>query len=59
MNDKKILDAKVADGKGAVYWTWDVKEAGFYAGTWKIQAIASANGQNKSAEDNLGLEVLP
>ena len=58
-NTNKKLDAKLADNKGTVYWSWDVKEAGFYAGTWKIQAIATSNGQSKSSEDSLGLEVLP
>jgi len=55
----KKLDAQTADPSGATYWTWDVKQAGFSAGSWQITAIASLNGQTKTANDALTLEVQP
>jgi hypothetical protein len=51
------LEAKTADSSGSVYWEWDVKEAGFIEGKWTIEAKASSAGQNKTATDDLGLEV--
>jgi hypothetical protein len=53
----KQLEAKTADSSGSVYWEWDVKEAGFIEGKWTIEAKASSAGQNKTATDDLGLEV--
>ena len=53
----RTLDTKVADGNGAIIWNWDVKSAGFSAGSWKITAIATLNGQTKSASDSLSLVV--
>lgn len=55
----KKLEAKIADSRGAVYWDWDVNDAGFTAGSWNVTAIASLNGQNKSTADTLSLEVKP
>jgi len=55
----KKLDTQTADPNGATYWTWDVKQAGFDAGSWQITAIASLNGQTKTANDALTLEVQP
>lgn len=58
-NITKKLESKVADSKGAVYWDWDVKEAGFTVGTWKITATASLNGQTKTTSDSMDLMVVP
>lgn len=55
----KQLPAATADSSGAVSWNWDVKQAGLTVGTWQIKAIASLNGQTKSAQDSLALEVQP
>jgi len=53
------LEAKKTDSKGTVIWTWDVKTAGFEAGSWKVTATSSLNGQTKSANDLQNLEVQP
>jgi hypothetical protein len=55
----KKLDAKTADNAGSVIWSWDVKDAGFASGSWKITAVTSLNGQTKSTNDSLNLEVQP
>lgn len=55
----KKLDSKVADSSGSVIWNWDVKDAGLTEGSWQITAIASANGQTKSATDQISLEIQP
>jgi len=55
----KNLPAQKTDGSGATYWNWDVKQAGFTAGTWKIKVIATLNGQTRTAEDVQNLEVGP
>jgi hypothetical protein len=54
----KKLDSKIADSFGSVTWDWDVKNAGFAAGSWQITAVATLNGQTKSTADPNGpLEV--
>ena len=55
----KKLEAQVADTNGVAYWTWDVKDAGFSAGSWKVSAVAMLNGQTKTADDVIPLEVQP
>lgn len=55
----KKLEAQVTDPNGAVYWTWDVKQSGFTQGSWQITAIASLDGQTKTVNDVLLLEVQP
>jgi len=55
----KRLPAQTADANGAVYWTWDVKTNGFSVGSWQVTAVASLNGQTKTANDSLNLEVRP
>ena len=55
----KTLPVQTADNNGSVIWNWDVAQAGFDTGSWQITAIASLNGQSKSATDSLALEVKP
>jgi len=55
----KKLDAKVADSSGSAFWEWNVKDAGFTAGSWQITAVATLNGQTKSTTDQINLEVSP
>jgi hypothetical protein len=55
----KKLDAQVANSSGAVFWNWDVKDAGFTMGTWKITAVATLSGQTQTADDPINLEVQP
>ncbi|HET7529301.1 MAG TPA: hypothetical protein VFJ84_03700 [Candidatus Saccharimonadales bacterium] len=53
----RFLDTKVADSQGAVIWTWDVKSAGFSAGSWQVSAVASLGGQTKTAADATPLVI--
>ena len=51
------LGSKIANANGAVIWNWDVNAAGFSSGSWQVTAIATLNGQTKSANDSLALLV--
>lgn len=55
----KALETKTTDSNGAVYWKWDIKAAGFSAGSWKIKVIATLNGQTTRTDDAQNLEVGP
>ena len=55
----KTLASQKTDSSGATFWTWDVKQAGFSTGTWKIKVIASINGQTSTENDAQNLEVGP
>jgi hypothetical protein len=55
----KTLPVQKTDSNGATYWNWDVRQAGFTVGTWKIKITATLNGQTQSAEDVQSLEVGP
>lgn len=55
----KTLDTKKVGSDGAAVWSWDIKNAGFVAGTWQITATSSLNGQTKSTADIQNLEVQP
>ena len=55
----KQLGAKAADDKGAASWDWTPQGVGLTAGTWQIQAIATASGQSKSTVDPIKLVVKP
>jgi cytoskeletal protein RodZ len=53
----KSLESQVADPTGATYWSWDVKDSGLTAGSWKVSAVATLNGQTKTADDVIPLEI--
>jgi hypothetical protein len=53
----KKLSAQTTGSNGATYWYWDVKDAGLSQGSWTVTAIASLNGQTKSAADSQPLLV--
>jgi hypothetical protein len=54
----KSLPEKAADSGGTVYWNnWLPKDYGLTAGSWQIQAVASLNGQTKTASDSMDLVV--
>lgn len=55
----KQLAAQKTDSGGATSWNWDVKQAGFTIGSWKITVYASLNGKTESASDVQNLEVGP
>jgi hypothetical protein len=53
----KSLEARTADSNGAAFWDWKLQDIGLTAGTWKIQAAASLNGQTRTASDAMDLTV--
>lgn len=55
----KTLPTETADSNGVVSWSWDINQAGFTTGSWQITAIASLNGQTKTTQDPMSLEVGP
>lgn len=55
----KSLPSHDADANGTAYWSWKLQDIGLTAGTWKVQAVASLNGQTKSASDAMDLVVAP
>lgn len=53
----KELPAHTVDANGSAYWNWKLQDIGLTAGTWKITAVASLNGQTKTASDAMDLVV--
>ena len=56
----KALGSQAVDSSGATYWTWDVSDAktvGLTAGSWQVSAIATLNGQSKTTDDVIPLEI--
>jgi hypothetical protein len=53
----KVLSTQVTNGGGSTSWLWNVKQTGLYSGTWNIVAVATLNGQTKTAQDITDLVV--
>jgi hypothetical protein len=53
----KSLQPKTADSDGSVIWNWKPHDTGITAGSWKITAVATLNGQTASADDQISLEI--
>jgi hypothetical protein len=56
----KILAPQVAGSDGSTFWSWDSKDAssiGLTPGSWKVSAVASLNGQTKTSDDSIPLEI--
>lgn len=53
----KSLRSETTDAGGSAYWDWSVQDIDLTAGSWKITATATLNGQTKSATDPLELKV--
>ncbi len=51
------LAAQTADSTGATYWNWDANSASLGSGAWQILAVASLNGQTKTAADATTLNI--
>jgi hypothetical protein len=47
----KKLNTETTDARGAAIWYWDVNTAGLSSGSWIITAVATLNGQTKTAND--------
>jgi hypothetical protein len=56
----KQLPAEQTDEGGITYWNnWTPASIGLTSGSWQIEAIATLNGQTKTATDALDLVVSP
>ncbi|HUD06062.1 MAG TPA: hypothetical protein VMR18_04090 [Candidatus Saccharimonadales bacterium] len=53
----KHLASETTDSNGSAYWYWKLQDIGLTAGSWQIQAIATLNGQTKTASDAMELVV--
>lgn len=58
-SEVKELPSRVADANGSAYWNWKLQDIGLTAGTWKIKAVSTLNGQNKSSYDAMDMVVQP
>ena len=55
----KSLPAQTTDRAGATYWnSWTPNSIGLTPGTWTVQAVATLNGQSKTATDATALEIV-
>ncbi len=55
----KSLTIETTDRGGSAYWNWKAQDIGLTSGTWSITAVATLNGQTKSASDAQDMEVSP
>jgi len=53
----KSLSSQTTDANGSTYWSWKLQDVGLTQGTWKIEAVASLNGQTSTASDAMDLVV--
>lgn len=58
-SETKSLPMQTTDRGGVAYWTWKPKDISLSAGTWSVEAKATAGNQTKSASDSISLEVQP
>jgi hypothetical protein len=53
----KSLNTQITDAGGSAYWNYTLQGEGLTAGTWKVAATASLNGNTLSAQDAMDLTV--
>lgn len=53
----KELPTQATDAGGSTYWDWKLQDIGLTAGSWHVQAVATLNGQTKTADDATSLVV--
>jgi hypothetical protein len=51
------LPAKKTSSDGSAIWRWDIKDANLTSGDWVITAVATLNGETKTATDQLSLTI--
>lgn len=57
---QKTLPNRATDRSGSAYWDgFTAQSIGLSTGKWKVKAVATLNGQTKSADDPLELEIAP
>lgn len=57
-SDTKTLPAQMTDLAGETFWNnWAPSDIGLTKGSWRITAIASLNGQTKTASDSRELQI--
>ena len=54
---KSPLDAETTDVGGSAYWMWDASRLS--VGSWTVTAVATLNGQTKSATDAQDMVINP
>lgn len=55
----RSLPVQTTDRGGIAIWDWNLKDIGITEGIWKVKAVAALEGQTKTADDALNLEVKP
>ena len=48
-SETKLLETRTTDNSGTAYWSWDANSLS--SGNWTVSAVASLNGETKSAQD--------
>jgi hypothetical protein len=51
------LPSKITNSDGTATWNWDINDANLTSGEWQITAVATLNGQTKSASDPRPLTI--
>ncbi len=54
----KVLPEQTADSNGVAAWAWDVNQAGFTEGVWRVSVMASLNGKTVTTNDSIDLKVI-
>lgn len=47
------------DSGGGAYWTWTLADLNITEGGWSVEAVATLDGQTKTAKDSMTMEVKP
>jgi len=55
----RSLPIQTTDQGGTAIWDWNLKDIGITEGLWNVKAVAALDGQTKTANDALNLEVKP
>lgn len=58
-SEVKVLGPNQVGVSGYVSWDWKLQDIGLTQGTWQIEAVAKSGGNEKSAKDNISLEIQP
>lgn len=56
-NTTLSLSNTVVGSTGSVSWSWNINTIGLYKGNWTVKAVATLNGQTKTAVDQLPLSI--
>ncbi len=51
------LNNSLVGSTGSVSWSWNINTIGLYQGSWTVKAVATLNGQTKTAVDQIPLTI--